>query len=590
MPFFGISLVIILYLFFGLSGTSFKSVIGSYPIEIVFNPCFLASSRPAKVSRVSPDCEINITTSPSVLSNFLYLYSEAISTFTLILANSSNQNLAILHAKADVPQAIKVIFLISVFKISLFIFIVFFSACAEQFSTDDFSISESIPSSWDLKLIDSSSVIGDWWESFDDSIFTRVLNDFNESSPDLKNILSRMNVAKQILKINKSSRLPSFSLGMNGASRKQNLTAFGLSDDFFGGGPDSVQSNDSDSGVTSFSSSNFGLNLTMQWELDVWGKLFNRARAASNEYQSAYYDLSFLSFSMRIQLAKLYFSTVEALEQYELSKETYNSVSELADMVSARYDKGLRSSLDLRLTKSSKASSKAQMEIRKQTYLVFVRRLESMLGKYPSGTYMVNNKLGSKLPQITIGIPSEILNRRPDIKSSLAKLQAASFKKSESFASLLPSLILTSSAGTSSSDLNDILDEDYQIWSQGLTVGLPLFQGGSIRASNNIAEENLNIAKQDLIKTIINAYSEVEQTLFAENSNNILLDAYEVAAEQAEAAYKLSRERYDSGLVDLIAVMDSQQRWFLSRSQVLAAKKNKIHTRLNLLLAFGGTF
>ena len=475
-------------------------------------------------------------------------------------------------------------------KFYLIIFIVFFSACAEKFSTNDFSISESIPSSWDLKLTDSSTVIGDWWESFEDSLFNDVLSDFNKSSPDLKTISSRMNVAKQILKINKASRLPSFSLGMNGTSRKQNLTAFGLSDDFFGGGPDSSQSNDSGSGVTSFSSSNFGLNLTMQWELDVWGKLFNRARGASSEYQSAYYDLSFLSFSMRIQLAKLYFSTVESLEQYELSKETYNSVIELADMVSARYDKGLRSSLDLRLTKSSVASSKAQMEIRKQAYLVLVRRLESMLGKYPSGKYVVNSELASKLPSIAIGIPSEILNRRPDIKSSLAKLQAASHKKSESISSLLPSFILTSSTGNSSNDLNDVLNEDYQIWSQGLTVGLPLFQGGSIRANKNIAEENLNIAKQNLIKTIINAYSEVEQTLFAENSNDILLDAYENAAEQAEAAYKLSRERYDSGLVDLIAVMDSQQRWFLSRSQVLAAKKNKIDTRLNLLLAFGGNF
>jgi len=475
-------------------------------------------------------------------------------------------------------------------KLYLMIFIVFFSACAEKFSTNDFSISESIPSSWDLKLTDSSTVIGDWWESFEDSLFNDVLSDFNKSSPDLKTISSRMNVAKQILKINKASRLPSFSLGMNGTSRKQNLTAFGLSDDFFGGGPDSSQSNDSGSGVTSFSSSNFGLNLTMQWELDVWGKLFNRARGASNEYQSAYYDLSFLSFSMRIQLAKLYFSTVESLEQYELSKETYNSVSELADMVSARYDKGLRSSLDLRLTKSSVASSKAQMEIRKQAYLVLVRRLESMLGKYPSGKYVVNSELASELPSIAIGIPSEILNRRPDIKSSLAKLQAASHKKSESISSLLPSFILTSSTGNSSNDLNDVLNEDYQIWSQGLTVGLPLFQGGSIRANKNIAEENLNIAKQNLIKTIINAYSEVEQTLFAENSNDILLDAYENAAEQAEAAYKLSRERYDSGLVDLIAVMDSQQRWFLARSQVLTAKKNKIDTRLNLLLAFGGNF
>jgi outer membrane protein TolC len=259
-------------------------------------------------------------------------------------------------------------------------------------------------------------------------------------------------------------------------------------------------------------------------------------------------------------------------------------------MVSARYDKGLRSSLDLRLTKSSVASSKAQMEIRKQAYLVLVRRLESMLGKYPSGKYVVNSELASELPSIATGIPSEILTRRPDIKSSLSKLQAASHKKSESISSLLPSFILTSSTGNSSNDLNDVLNEDYQIWSQGLTVGLPLFQGGSIRANKNIAEENLNIAKQNLIKTIINAYSEVEQTLFAENSNDILLDAYENAAEQAEAAYKLSRERYDSGLVDLIAVMDSQQRWFLSRSQVLAAKKNKIDTRLNLLLAFGGNF
>ena len=73
------------------------------------------------------------------------------------------------------------------------------SACAEKFTMEDFSISESVPSSWDLKLTGSSTVIGDWWESFDDSIFTNVLNDFNQSSPDLKNISSRINVAKQMV-------------------------------------------------------------------------------------------------------------------------------------------------------------------------------------------------------------------------------------------------------------------------------------------------------------------------------------------------------------------------------------------------------
>jgi len=97
-----------------------------------------------------------------------------------------------------------------------------------------------------------------------------------------------------------------------------------------------------------------------------------------------------------------------------------------------------------------------------------------------------------------------------------------------------------------------------------------------------------NIAKQELIQTIIGAFSEVEQTLFSEESNNILLESYADASEQAEAAYKLSRERYDSGLVGLISVLDSQQRWFQARSQVLFAKKTKIDTRLNLILALGG--
>ncbi len=465
---------------------------------------------------------------------------------------------------------------------------VLFYSCAEKFTISDTPIVDSVPPSWNAPLIDSSNVIGKWWDAFDDSSFIKVLAEFNENNPDLKTLASRLKVAKQVLKINKAIRVPSFNVGINGSSRKQNLSAFGLSDDFFGGEPDSSQLNNTGGGVNSFSSSNFGLNLTMQWEIDVWGRVFNSVSAAKKNYESVHSDLTFLAFSMKIQLAKLYFSTVEAYEQFELSTETYNSVSELAGMVSARYDKGLRSSLDLRLTKSSVSTSKAQMESRRQIYIALTRRLESMLGKYPRGTYKVNKKLASNFPVISAGVPSQILNRRPDIKSSLFKLQAASHEKAEAISSFLPKFILTGSAGTSSNELSDILNNDYQVWSQGLSVGLPLFQGGSLRANKIIADQTLKIAKQDLIKVIINAYSEVEQALHAETSNDILLDAYTDAAEQAEAAYKLSRERYDSGLVDLIAVMDSQQRWFIARSQVLIAKKNKIDTRLNLLLAFGG--
>ena len=298
----------------------------------------------------------------------------------------------------------------------------------------------------------------------------------------------------------------------------------------------------------------------MQWEIDIWKKIFNQTKAAEKDYESIEHDIAYLSFSMQVQLAKLFYETIAAYNQYGLAIETLESIKDLADMVSARYEKGLRSSLDVRLTQSSVSSSKALLENRRQVY-----------------TSMVQPR-----------IPADILNRRPDIRSALAKAQAASYRTAESISSFFPGVALTSSIGTSSTELKDILNEDYQIWSQGLNIVVPVFQGGRLIANKKMRQAAQNIAKQELIQTIIGAFSEVEQTLFSEESNNILLESYADASEQAEAAYKLSRERYDSGLVGLIFVLDSQQRWFQARSQVLFAKKTKIDTRLNLILALGG--
>jgi len=465
------------------------------------------------------------------------------------------------------------------------IYILLFISCADKIAIKDLPITQSVPLSWKHSMPISPELTGDWMASFGDTTLNKVFEDFNLNNPDLKTISSRLEMARQLKKINVSPRFPTASFGFSSSNRQQNLTAFGLSNDFLGGGQNQSNNNDD---VTSFTSNNFGLNLSMQWELDIWGKIFNQTRAASKDFESLEYDLSYLSFSLHVQLAKLFYSTVEAYQQVNLASETLESINELAEMVSARYDKGLRSSLDVRLTQSSVSSSRALLESRRQIYIAYVRSLEALIGKYPDGSYLVSSDLPSTLPIVQSSMPVDILNRRPDIKSSLAKLEAASFRKAASISTFFPGVALTSSIGTSSDELKDILNEDYQIWSQGVNVALPLFQGGSLIANKKMQDEAQKISEQELIKTIINAFSEVEQTLFLEHSNNVLLNSYSEAAHQAEAAYKLSRERYDSGLVDLIAVLDSQQRWFQARSQVLNAKKTKIETRLNLILALGG--
>ena len=470
-------------------------------------------------------------------------------------------------------------------KNSLIYFTILLSSCADTIPINDLAIVDDVPLEWQYSLPEYSEITGVWWQSFEDSTLNKVFEDFNDNSPDLKTIASRLKMAKQVYKINIAPRYPTSSFGFNGSNRQQNLSAFGLSDDFFGG----EENQGGTDAPTSFTSSNFGLNLTMQWELDLWRRVFNQTKAARKDFESIDYEMSYLSFSLMVQLAKVYYATIEAYQQYELANETLQSNNDLAQMVLARYEKGLRSSLDFRLTQSSLSSSKAILETRRQVYVGNVRRLEAMLGKYPDGSYIVRSDLPAKLPSIQPVIPADILNRRPDIQSALANLEATSFRKAESISSFFPGILLTSSLGTSSNELKDILNEDYQVWSQGVNLTLPLFRGGSLIANKNMQIEAVKIAEQDLIKNIINAFSEVEQALFSENSNKVLLVSYTEAAKQAEAAYKLSMERYDSGLVDLIAVLNSQQRWFQARSQVISAKKTKIYTRLNLILALGGS-
>ena len=473
-------------------------------------------------------------------------------------------------------------------KIFPILLVIIFASCADKIAIKNLEISNSVPKSWQYPITQSSDYTGKWWTAFQDTVLDNVFNRFNENSPELKTVTSRLEMARQVRKINTASRFPAASMGLSGSSRQQNLAAFGLSEDFFGGNQGQEQNSGANNEVTSFTSNNFGLDLTMQWEIDIWRRVFNQNRAAELDYESIENDIIYLSFSLQVQLAKLYYETIEAQNQYDLANETLESIKELADMVSARYEKGLRSSLDVRLTQSSVSSSKALLENRSQVFAAMVRRLQAMLGEYPDGSYSLSGDLPLTLPDVPPGIPADILNRRPDIRSALAKAQAESFRTAESISSFFPGVSLTSSVGTSSTELKEILNKEYRVWSQGLNISLPVFQGGKLRANNKMRKEVQKIAEQELIQTIIRAFSEVEQTLFSEHSNKVLLESYADAAEQAEAAYKLSRERYDSGLVDLIAVLDSQQRWFQARSQVLFAKKTKIDTRLNLILALGG--
>ena len=187
-------------------------------------------------------------------------------------------------------------------------------------------------------------------------------------------------------------------------------------------------------------------------------------------------------------------------------------------------------------------------------------------------------------------MPAVLLDRRPDLKAAINKLEASGYRLAQSKRELFPAISLTGSLGTSTSDLKEILNGDYSIWSLASNLTMPIFNGKRLRANIAINKSQLSIDELNLVKKMLFAFSEVEQALLIESSMNIQHKSMVDAEKQSKAAYELSMDRYINGVTDLITVLNSQKQWFDSKSQNYALMYNKIQARTVLYKVIGGDF
>ena len=271
-----------------------------------------------------------------------------------------------------------------------------------------------------------------------------------------------------------------------------------------------------------------------------------------------------------------------------IAKESYESFSEIRDLVKDRYERGLKSSLDYRLAETSVSTSKVLIEVRKVQLKSLNRGLEILSGKYPKGDIITGKTLPVSLPNIEPVIPADLLIRRPDIRSLLLKSEAEGLLLAQAKRNLLPGISLNSRAGTSAQKLEDIFNDDYGIWNMGFSLTAPLFNAGKLRAAAKLQESSKRESKENLLKGLLNAFSEVEQLLELDTSLLIQQKAINDAAKQSLDAYNLSKERYDKGVTTLESVLNTQRQYNDIRSQYLMLSRQRIENRLSLILALGG--
>ncbi len=433
-----------------------------------------------------------------------------------------------------------------------------------------------VPGEWSTNVLARSENDSVWWSEFRDVKLNKIMDEAFEKNQTLHIAASNVFAAAAQARIAGAPLLPQANLNFNTQKMKQNFIGFPIPG--------------SEGKVLSTTNTSYGANLSMSWELDLWGKLKANEVSAIANVQAAQADLLGARLSLTAQVCKAWFAAIEANRQVELSRATVENFRTSAEQVRTRYERGLRSSLDLRMSLSNLAMNESTFSQRKAQYEMLVRQLEILLGRYPSATLEISDNLPDLIEEIPAGLPAEIISRRPDLISAERSLMASKAMIKNSKGALYPQFSLTGTSGSSTKEFSSLLDGDFGIWSIAGSVLQPIFQRGRLKAGVELAERSADIALEQYAQTILNAYAEVENALSSERYLRQRHTSIEIAAEQSIAARELAEEQYSRGLSDFITMLESQRSAYDNESQLLTIRREQLDARIDLYLALGGSF
>ncbi len=447
-------------------------------------------------------------------------------------------------------------------------------SCSPEIRHPDLKITKSdtwLDSTQTFAYIDSA-----WWGTFSDEKLDSVIADAFKHNYSLQAAAARMEAAEAQKTIAGAGLFPSLDIGVSGSRRKQNFIGLPIPNP--------------SGGALSSRNNTFGVSANVGWELDLWGRVRNARSAASANFEASQADYEGFKLSLAAQTIKAWFAAIDAHRQLELSQSSLESYQLSQERILARYEKGLRPSLDYRFSRSSVAAAESQMYQRMQQADQSKRQVELILGRYPSAKIELSANLPLELQDILAGIPANLLERRPDIISAERKLAASQCNVSAARAALFPSIRLTASGGTSTNDLSEILNMDFSVWSIAANVLQPIFQGGKLRANVRLNEALQKQAFAAYADIVLRAYSEVEAILAADQYLKKQEAATKIARDEALAAKELSDDRYYKGLADIITLLDARRQANNAESQLLTIRRLRLENRVDFYVALGGQY
>jgi len=445
------------------------------------------------------------------------------------------------------------------------VFLVTVTACALRQPPDTVEMRRealpnlAVPERWSAQGGVPSAVSAGWLATFRDERLDALVREALANNPDLRVAAARVEQAAAHARLAGAAIYPQVNVMARGGGK---------------------MSGDS-SGLE-------GAGVFASWELDLWGRVRSQREAAELQYASVDLDAEYARQSIAALVAKSWFLATEARMQKAIAEEMAAASTRLVGLARDRQRVGKGDEYDVRV---AQASLQGYQDVVRQLDLGFqqaLRALESLAGRYPAAAIEAPAQLAARPGPVPAGMPSDLLERRPDVVAAERRVAAAFYRVEEAKAARLPKISLTASGTSVSSELFVLKSHDNPVWGAGASLVMPIFTGGALQAQVEIRTAEQQVAVADYGRIGARAFGEVENALSSEFS----LDARDVILTQAvaenERALELANVRYRVGSADLRAVQQQQLALYAARTSLLRVQSERLVQRVNLYLALGG--
>lgn len=332
------------------------------------------------------------------------------------------------------------------------------------------------------------------------------------------------------------------------------------------------------------------VGLALNWELDVWGRIRSGQQAALASAEAVQADYIYSQYSLAGAVARAYFLSIEAGRQADVAQKSLAALTETDRIVRVQYDNGVATAQDVALSRSDLASTRSTLAASEASRRQALRALEVLLGRYPAADLDVAAALPKTPALPPADLPSQLLERRPDLVAAEREVAAAFNSLDQAKAAQMPAISLTSSIGGSSDQLANLINPTNLAWTAAGNLVAPLFDGGLRKAQVEEANAEQKQAIASYGQTALEAFQEVETSL---DQNVVLRGREEDLAESANEANKalnIAQIRYNEGETDLLDVLTIQQRVFTADSNHVSIERARLDEWVTLNLALGGNW